>query len=164
MAGQKRLPSNKNIDSTIIIEDFKLSIEEVAIKITYQIDVWEGYDGKNSTHVYHICYEIDPLCVPRHFTKTMEKSKEQIKYQYSIYDDQGKRIRPQAWRIPFLEHPKFSDTEYTVSHLCHNKKCYNWSHHVLETLSQNKARNGCPGGNHCHHNIKCIRPGPYFNF
>lgn len=71
--------------------------------------------------------------------------------------------RPKAWRVPFLESPHFDDVNWTVSHLCHDSKCYRWSHHVFETLEVNKGRNGCPGGNHCHHVTRCIRPGRFYN-
>lgn len=49
----------------------------------------------------------------------------------------------------------------TVSHLCHNSWCYNWNHHILESLAVNKSRNGCPAGNSCRHKVKCIIPGEY---
>ncbi len=85
--------------------------------------------------------------------------------QYSLRSDaHGDRGRPKAWRVPFLDDPNYDDNvKYTVSHLCHNPKCYNWNHHTLELLTVNKGRNGCPGGLHCHHIVKCLRPGPYYN-
>jgi hypothetical protein len=83
------------------------------------------------------------------------------KYQYDLKQDYG--IRPMAWRIPFLLDPNFWDDNMTVSHLCHNPRCYNWNHHILEPLEHNKARNGCPGLERCCHKIKCLRPGPYHN-
>lgn len=50
----------------------------------------------------------------------------------------------------------------TLSHLCHNNWCWNYRHHALESLSDNKGRNGCPGGTYCKHIVKCIRPGNYY--
>lgn len=69
--------------------------------------------------------------------------------------------RSVAYRVPFFGHACFDDERYTVSHLCHNNECFNWEHHVLESLAVNKSRNGCPGGDHCHHQVRCIMPGPY---
>lgn len=71
--------------------------------------------------------------------------------------------RPKAWRIPFLYESNYGQPNYTVSHLCHNTKCYNWNHHVWELLDVNKGRNGCPGGAYCFHITKCLRPGPFYN-
>jgi len=75
----------------------------------------------------------------------------------------GTRLRPVAYRVPFLTTPGFSDSDMTVSHLCHHNWCMNWEHHVLEPLAVNKARNGCPGGPHCHHTVRCLRPGEHFD-
>jgi len=94
-------------------------------------------------------------------------SRSEAKWQYSIpvtVDGRKTRRRPAAWRVPFMEDPAFfNEKEWTVSHLCHDNQCMNWAHHVLEPLAVNKARNGCPAGSHCHHRVKCIRPGPYFD-
>jgi len=84
-------------------------------------------------------------------------------FQYDLRSSGLVPKRPKAWRVPFLLDPNYNDDTYTVSHLCHDNNCYNWDHHVLETLATNKAKNGCPGGNHCHHVHRCLRPGPYFN-
>jgi len=101
------------------------------------------------------CKVINPNNKPEGFLKKGDK------YQYDL---RGRfpQERPSAWRIPFLLDTHY-DGNYTVSHLCHNDQCYNWEHHQLEPLDLNKARNGCPGGPHCHHKFKCIRPGPYYN-
>jgi hypothetical protein len=82
-------------------------------------------------------------------------------YQYDLRN--SGYGRPNAWRVPFLNDPNYGDARYMVSHLCHNKHCYNWNHHTLELLDVNKGRNGCPGGLHCHHIVQCIRPGLYFD-
>ena len=84
------------------------------------------------------------------------------KWQYSVLVD-GARKRFIAYRIPFLEDANFHDDSYTVSHLCHNNACMNPDHHVLEPLDVNKGRNGCPAGQHCHHQKKCLMPGPVYN-
>lgn len=98
-----------------------------------------------------------PEVLPPGFAKTADD-----KYQYS-FTFEAKRYRPVAYRVPFLMHPEFENPGFTVSHLCHNNWCYNWDHHVLELLAVNKARNGCPGGPHCHHKVKCLIPGQYFD-
>lgn len=64
-------------------------------------------------------------------------------------------------RLPFNRDVNFTDSNWHLSHLCHNNWCYNWRHHVFEHTETNKARNGCPGGIYCHHIIQCPRPGPY---
>lgn len=83
-------------------------------------------------------------------------------WQYSLYEGRV-RVRRKAYRVPFLLHPQYLNDRFGVSHLCHNNECMNWDHHVLELLAVNKARNGCPAGAHCHHRVRCLIPGPYFN-
>lgn len=89
-------------------------------------------------------------------------SHEQLSYQYDL-----RRVncgRPKANRIPFFDNAQvFDDKEQTVSHLCHNSWCMNPRHFVMETLAENKGRNGCPGPPHCSHRSKCLRPGPFYN-
>lgn len=96
-----------------------------------------------------------PECMPPGFSRVSVD-----RYQFSFTMD-GKRIRPVAYRVPFLMEPGFDDPDMTVSHLCHHNWCMNWEHHVLEPLAVNKARNGCPGGPHCHHRVRCLIPGAY---
>lgn len=84
------------------------------------------------------------------------------RFQFS-FTREGRRLRPVAYRVPFLATPGFDDDSLTVSHLCHHNWCMNWEHHVLESLAANKARNGCPGGPHCHHKVTCLRPGEFFD-
>ena len=43
-----------------------------------------------------------------------------------------------------------------ISHLCHNRDCFNVEHLVLEKHSMNWKRMGCPAGNLCTHNPKCL--------
>ncbi len=105
------------------------------------------------------CKEINPNNLPSGFTRTKES-----KYQYNFTDPETtekKRFRPVAYRMPFLQEKGFYDPNMTVSHLCHNNWCYNWDHHILESLPINKARNGCPAGPSCRHKVKCIIPGEY---
>jgi len=110
------------------------------------------------------CKVLDPNQLPTGVQLTKEG-----KYQYNFTDpeldpeDKGKRYRPNAYRMPYLMHEQFRDKAMSVSHLCHNNACHNWEHTTLEQLHVNKARNGCPGGHHCHHQTKCLIPGPYFN-
>jgi len=65
-------------------------------------------------------------------------------------------------RVPYLGTPEYNNDTYTVSHLCHNPACLNPRHHCLETLADNKGRNGCPGPNAgCAHQVPCLIPGPF---
>lgn len=50
-------------------------------------------------------------------------------------------------------------SNYTVSHLCHDGRCCNPAHVVLESLAANKARNVCPGPDTCHHFPRCKAAG-----
>lgn len=147
------------------IAEYQKRVKAKALRVRYSMDVWEGYDVAGSDSIYWNCYEVDPEDPPDGFTIATSKKSTKVKsYQYSVYID-NKRTRPKAYRIPFLTDPNYLSDAYTVSHLCHNKKCYNWKHLCLETLDQNKARNGCPGGAHCHHfTTHCMRPGPFYSF
>lgn len=71
--------------------------------------------------------------------------------------------KPASYRMGFLMDPGFGDQEMTVSHLCHHNFCHTQAHLVLEPLAVNKSRNGCPGGHFCQHQVKCLRPGPFYN-
>lgn len=105
------------------------------------------------------CKAIDEHSLPSGFTRVSED-----RYQYNFTDPDNKstkRYRPVAYRMSFLNHNGFYDNTLTVSHLCHNNWCYNWDHHVLESLHLNKARNGCPAGPSCRHKFKCLIPGIY---
>jgi hypothetical protein len=84
------------------------------------------------------------------------------KWQYSVSEN-GVRRRFMAYRMSFYGTAAFEDSNLTVSHLCHNNDCMNPDHHVLEALEVNKARNGCPAGQHCCHKVRCLMPGPYYN-
>lgn len=102
-----------------------------------------------------VCKTVDPVNKPLKFRHQGSK------WQYDL---RSRGLgRPVAWRVPFIGHLNYTDPNWTVSHLCHNTLCYNPDHHVLEPLDLNKARNGCPGGPHCHHQRKCIRPGPLYD-
>jgi hypothetical protein len=82
-----------------------------------------------------------------------------IKWQYNL---RGYNLgRPKAYRVPFLGSPQFDNEDFTVSHLCHNSWCHNPRHHTLESLADNKGRNGCPGGLICVHQVACLIPGPF---
>lgn len=108
------------------------------------------------------CKALDEEVLPRGFTRVQDN-----RYQYNFTDPESigsRRYRPVAYRMPFLKNSAFYDKTMTVSHLCHNNWCYNWEHHTFETLDQNKARNGCPGGPSCRHTQKCIIPGRYSQF
>lgn len=108
--------------------------------------------------VWTDCVAIDPDNLPVGFVHAGNG-----RYQYNYNHPVMKRYRPVAYRFPFLQHPNYYDEGWTVSHLCHNSWCYNPGHVNLEPLAVNKARNGCPGGEHCHHQVRCLLPGPYFD-
>lgn len=50
----------------------------------------------------------------------------------------------------------------TVSHLCHDHRCVNPEHLVLETLQYNQARNVCEGPAGCSHDPPCLTQGSSF--
>lgn len=109
-----------------------------------------------------LCIELPTVGLPRGFSFSGMKAGTDVpRFQYDLGLRDGKRYRPVAYRVPFLEDAHFGDESHTVSHLCHNPACYNPAHHVFETLEVNKGRNGCPGGPHCHHRVTCLRPGMY---
>jgi len=98
------------------------------------------------------------ICTPRWQEDGLEFR--DVEFQYNL---RGlKRGRPKAYRVPFLMLEEFDMPNYTVSHLCHNSWCLNPLHHALESLADNKGRNGCAGGNHCFHQVRCLIPGPQY--
>lgn len=107
------------------------------------------------------CFTINYGSTVRGFTKSKGVNVTQSRYQYDLRNyGHG---RPKAVRVIFLESPSFGNQEYTVSHLCHTDWCINPRHLVLETLPDNKGRNGCPGPGFCQHSIQCLMPGPNYN-
>lgn len=110
------------------------------------------------------CISIDPANKPKGFRcstpNAQNLSWDQLDWQYDLRT-QGSG-RPKAYRVPFLNDPNYGDNSYTVSHLCHNSWCHNPAHHALETLPDNKGRNGCAGGLFCLHQVACLIPGPYY--
>ena len=105
----------------------------------------------------YFCKEFDsdgPL--PSRFTSNGTK----LQYDLRSYN----LGRPVAQRVLFLDlFPNhFDDPTWTVSHLCHNERCYAPEHLWFEPLPINKGRNGCPGPHHgCGHKHKCLIPGRY---
>lgn len=111
------------------------------------------------------CFTLDPSKCPKGFrvstTKWRSLDHTQIAFQYDLRTlGLG---RPKACRVAYLDSEDFMNSEMSVSHLCHNTWCLNPRHHVLESLAENKGRNGCPGGDHCHHRVRCLRPGPFYD-
>lgn len=113
------------------------------------------------------CIALPPTSkLPKGFTISTLKWKEkgygfrEVEFQYDLRGIGGGR--PKAYRVPFLLDKEFQDLKFTVSHLCHHPWCLNPRHHVLETLPDNKGRNGCPGGKSCCHRVRCLIPGPYY--
>lgn len=110
------------------------------------------------------CISIDLNNKPTGFTcsttSAADLSWDVLSWQYDLRN--LSKGRPKAYRVPFLNDPNFESANYTVSHLCHNNWCHNPAHHALETLADNKGRNGCTGGPYCSHLIRCLIPGPYY--
>lgn len=108
--------------------------------------------------VRYTCWEFDPNALPPGITQSGVD-----RFQYS----RNRNIfgRPRAYRMTFVAQPEFQDPNLTVSHLCHNPKCHNPAHIVLEPLEVNKGRNGCPGGPFCRHQRNhCMIPGPWSDY
>lgn len=97
--------------------------------------------------------------LPPGFTRSSGNDSETTQYQYDLRSI--KAGRPKAYRVVFLTTPGFDDQTMTVSHLCHHQWCLNPRHVVLESLADNKGRNGCPGPSACQHRARCLRPGPF---
>ena len=150
---RQRQSSCKARDS--IISKYKLDVSLVWDDRPSQCNPWFKPDGFTLD-----CKSINPEKLPIGFTQA---SKDRFQYNFTdpVKQEGTKRYRPVAYRMPFLKHHGFYDKNLTVSHLCHNNWCYNWNHHVFESLEINKARNGCPSGPSCRHKIKCLIPGIY---
>lgn len=132
------------------------------------LDIWPGFLNQHPdvSEMILRCWRLDPTDLPNGFTNrtTVGAMANGVPPKYQ-YDLRGIALgRPLAWRVPFLLDPNYGDPNFTVSHLCHNEWCMKWEHHVLEPLNVNKGRMGCPGGAHCHHTIRCIRPGPTYDY
>jgi len=162
-AVRNEIPQTEQIQSTgpcqtrqEVVDQYKHNIQIYWMRVPKTIQL---KDDSNST-ITLFCYYMDPSKPrPYHWCQ-----RDDI-YQYSWIDPQDDRRirqRPVAWRMPFLvtDEKKFMDSKMTVSHLCHDRKCYNWNHHVLEDITVNQSRNGCLGPGHCGHNPQCIIPGP----
>ncbi len=144
-------------DTTTLVKTYKEAVKKAKTTMRETIrveDYFAGGDNKVKLRCWYIKEE------NKHLVKYLRGNFEGG-YQYDLRS--SGLGRPKAWRVPFLDDPNYDNPDYTVSHLCHDSHCYNWRHHTFEPLHVNKARNGCPGGNHCHHKITCIRPGPYYN-
>jgi|SRR4029079_4290775 len=154
--------SDKTVATTAvkkhIIKLYKQRVKANRVKTRRIIPVEDYFFGNGRRSVTLNCWELKPGKKPgfRH-------KKDYAGYQYDLRAYQLTSQRPLAWRVPFLLHKYYELEGYTVSHLCHNSKCYRWKHHRFEPLPVNKGRNGCPGGLHCHHKEQCIMPGPYYN-
>ena len=142
-----------------IIRLYLQRLHECGVKIPSQHETWYGTVNLS-------CVQIRLDRIPTGFTCATSKAAEQpvteLDWQYNLRQSHN-GLRPKAYRVPFADHAEFANSkEYTVSHLCHNNWCHNPRHHVLETLPDNKGRNGCPGGPNCRHRVRCLLPGPYF--
>jgi len=155
-----------------IIDLYNQRLQAKHYELNIHVDLWEGYfahdaDHSEVTSLVLKCWTIDPKNLPTGFSNRTTKANMTLghaaKYQYDLRSDARVGRRILAWKVSFLGDPNFDNDDYTVSHLCHNENCYRTSHHMFEPLWVNKGRNGCPGGSHCHHIIKCRRPGPYYD-
>lgn len=146
-----------------VVDDYLMKL--AAARKVQQTEVVESSDDK----VELTCFTLDPNHkLPKGFTlSTSQKGKENLKheelqYQYDLRSVAEVKGRPKANRVPFFNIAEvFGDKQRTVSHLCHNSWCMNPRHFVMETLAENKGRNGCPSGNFCLHKPKCLRPGRF---
>lgn len=48
--------------------------------------------------------------------------------------------------------------KFDISHLCHNRMCFNIDHLYREPHASNWKRMGCTGSNACKHTPACLRP------
>jgi len=108
----------------------------------------------------YTCWEFDyEAILPEGVAYSGDNNKFQYNLNRTIFH------RPVLYRMTFVNRPEFWDKTLTVSHLCHNHKCHNPSHLVLEPLDANKGRNGCPGGYFCRHTRNhCMIPGPWHDY
>ena len=125
---------------------------------TYKNSVLTGKKVQQTKHLYGT---LDCWIIPKE-TKIKGASRKGDRFQLDLRGlaPKGTSERPIATRSIFMVHPKYRDN-LTLSHLCHNPSCINWNHHCMESLDDNKGRNGCPGPPKCTHKVQCIRPGPY---
>lgn len=141
------------------IKEYAANLYSRHIPVVTVVKTWDEEDDVTLT-----CVRIDPSNLPTRFRvattgwRTVEW--QDISYQYDLRS--LNRTRPKAYRVPYLASQHYGDDSYTVSHLCHNEWCHNPLHTVLESLADNKGRNGCPGGRACHHLMPCIIPGPQY--
>lgn len=140
-----------------VIKAYKEELERKALKV---VRVFEATDSTPALSLG--CWQIDPQNKPKGFLgsttrENLERGSLQ-KYQYRV---DGTKMT--AWHIPFLNSRRdpSQDSQWTLSHLCHNPSCYNWNHHTVEPLTVNKGRNGCAGGSKCAHTrTPCLIRGP----
>lgn len=63
-----------------------------------------------------------------------------------------------AWYFQYPSAMTLLETN-TVSHICHNSRCVNPWHTIIEPLSLNKSRSACYGRPWCRHDPPCALPG-----
>jgi hypothetical protein len=88
--------------------------------------------------------------------------KKQWNFQKKSILGAGQRVRFKAHSVPFrLNGIAAGTTAATTSHLCHESRCVNPHHLVVEPLDVNKGRNGCAGpSGGCAHQPPCLMQGP----
>lgn len=133
--------------------------------VMLEFTAWPGFSKENPDQTDFVldCREMLNRQTPQGFQRKMKN--DNVYYQFDlrgILEGKG-LVRPHVWRLLFIDDDNYTNRTFTGSHLCHNPQCVNPDHIIFEPLEINKARNGCPGGTHCHHKIACIRPGPFYD-
>ena len=157
-------------------ELFRQRVASVVVPVEHLVPVWWTREddvglaplrvgtagGVNKWYVQMTCHEIPPGApLPTGLRRSGLTAAGSPRYQYRLPNGQ----RPPAARVFFI------DTQldglwdgWTVSHLSHNPGCLNPEHLALEPLDVNRARNGCPAGWKCYHQVRCIRPGAWYRY
>lgn len=162
------------IGSDIYISFFKIKRgmqAKIQRKIDYYIDKIMEYkierdivlEYEDRTTINLECWELDAERMIDDGVKYFRGLKANVAFAdlHLQYDLRPENLgRPGIRRVPFLLEENAN--QLTLSHLDHMSWCVNPMHHCLESLDDNKGRNGCPGCELCRHRVRCIRPGPYY--
>ena len=157
-----KLLSTHVVDSSAVLSSFHKTINECTEINKRKVSV-PGYKKKQRVK----CRVIQPMLADqqkaclrcfdaRYFFKVRYTTKEG-------YPIKQRMCSVRVNRLFFLLHPQFFNSEYVVSHLCHNPDCVSSEHLVLEKGCMQLARLGCPGGSFCRHPRLCLVPGPLSN-
>ncbi len=125
----------KNIDKDAIVDLYLQRLHGHAVTEEREYEVWWSQD---EVELHCLGIESDDkdklpvgfaCCTPK---SDREKGAD-LQYRYNLRSfGLG---RPKAYRIPFLNSDHFDDSVgYTVSHLCHNPRCYDPKHITCSKL------------------------------